>query len=82
MNVFKVSLSDRGQVVIPADIRKKFTTVEFIVTYEEGRIVLSPRNIEEKMKVFVEKLHEMNRKYEKNRKEKIDVMTEILKGGA
>jgi hypothetical protein len=43
---------------------------------------MSPSKVEEKMKAMVTKIKEMNKKYERFAQEKIDVLSEIKKGGA
>ena len=82
MHSFKVSVSDRGQIVIPAEIRRKFESRDFLISFEEGKIIMMPNKKDEKMKVLVEKLKQMNKLYEKSSKEKISVLDEIKKEGA
>ena len=79
---YKVALSERGQVVIPAEIRKKFKTREFILLFEEGKIIMYPSNTIAKMKNLVHKIKDMNKKFEKFSKENLSVTEEIKKGGA
>ncbi len=79
---FKVSLSERGQIVIPVVIRKKFKTRNFVIDYEDGKIIMVPSTAQKTTQSLVKKLTEMNEKYAKQRKEQIDVLTEIEKGGA
>ena len=82
MENYKVLLSERGQIVIPAEIRKKFKTREFIISLADGKIIMSPSKVEEEMTSLVTKIKEMNKKYERFAHEKIDVLSEIKKGGA
>ena len=82
MHSYKVSLSDKGQVVIPAEIRKKFKSREFLISFDEGKIVMLPSKVEDKMKSLVSRIVEMNKKYETTAKEDINIMEEIKKEGA
>ena len=81
MSQFKVALSNRGQIVIPAEIRRKFESNEFIIFFDEGKIVLSPSIPDDRMKSLVDKLKQMNKKYDKDSNRKISVLEEIEKEG-
>lgn len=82
MHEYKVSLSERGQVVIPAEIRKKFKTRDFVISFSEGKIVMFPTKVEDKMKAMVSRIKAMNKKYARFSREDIDVLDEIKKEGA
>ena len=82
MTSYKVSLSDRGQVVIPAAIRRKFSSKEFVISFDDGKIVMLPSRVDNRSQALVEKLDKMNKQYEKSSKEKISVLDEIRKEGA
>ena len=82
MTQYKVLLSEKGQIVIPAEIRKKIQSRELLVTFEDGKIIIFPLQMEKKMSQFLKKIEQMNHRYQKKSKSEIDVLTEIEEGGA
>jgi AbrB family looped-hinge helix DNA binding protein len=78
----RVTLSAKGQIVIPAQVRKHLHSRDLKLVYDNGQIIISEESIEEKMKKFVARIDALNAKYSHISNEDIDVMTEIEKDGA
>lgn len=58
-----LSLSDRGQVTIPQEIREKFAVKHFFCVVESDNIVLKPLQTREE---FVEELEKAEKDWKKN----------------
>lgn len=54
MNTSIISLSDRGQITIPQDVREKVVVKHFVCTVENGSIILRPLQTREDFLLEIE----------------------------